>query len=103
MATLPSRNQAFALYQRPGARRALNAHRLLEAIRRDLARPRLRDTLRIRAIRMGRQQRYRLEYDDTALRCARTTYLTRGELDQLREMLGPGNGRYRLKVEEDSA
>ena len=103
MANLPSRNRAFALYQRPGPRRALNAERLLEAIRRDLAEPRLRATLLVRAIRMGRQRRYRLEYDNAALRCARTSYLTRRELDRLREMVRPTNGRFRLEVKEEGA
>ena len=99
MTQLPSRNSGFSLYKRPRLRRALNAQRLLEAIRRDLERPGLRATLRVRSIRMGRLRRYRLEYDNPVLRCARTSYLTRSELDRLREMVDGSNGHLRLDEE----
>ena len=99
MTKLPSRNSGFDLYRRPGLRRALNAQRLLEAIRRDLERPGLRATLRVRSIRTGPLRRYRLEYDNPVLRCARTSYLTRSELDRLREMVDSSNGLFRLDDE----
>jgi len=99
MTQLPSRNRGFDLYRRPGLRRALNAQRLLEAIRRDLERPGLHATLRVRLIRMGPLKRYRLEYDNPVLRCARTSYLTRRELDRLRKMVDSSNGHFRLDEE----
>ncbi len=101
MPKLPSRNSGFDLYRRPRLRRALNAQRLLEAIRRDLERPGLRATLRVRSIRMGPLRRYRLEYDNPLLRCARTSYLTRSELNRLRAMVDASNGHFRL--DEESA
>ena len=101
MAQLPSRNRGFALYSSPKLRRALNAQRLLESLSRDLAEPGLQATIRIRAIPTARGKRYRLEYDNPALRCARTSYLTRGELEHLRELIGATNGRFRLLEEEE--
>ena len=65
----------------------------------DLERPGLRATLRVRSIRVGPLRRYRLEYDNPVLKCARTSYLTRPELNRLREMVDASNGHFRLDVE----
>lgn len=103
MATLPSRNRRFDLYEDPKLRRALNAQRLLEAIRRDLARPGARATLAVRPVRIGRRLRYRLEYDNPDMSCSRTTFLTPQELDALHALVGDAGGRLLLDEMRDAA
>jgi len=98
MTTLPSRNRRFDLYGDPRRRRALDAQRLLEAIRRDLDRPTLWTALRVRPVRLGRLRRYRLEYESPTLRCARVSFLTRGEIDRLRAMLNGAGHLIRVEA-----
>lgn len=99
MAILPSRNRRFDLYEDPRLRRALDAQRLLEAIRRDLERPGLSATLRVRPVRLGHRRRYRLEYENPAFRCARISFLRPGELRRLRAMVNGAGERLRLEDE----
>jgi hypothetical protein len=96
---LPSRNRAFALHTDPDVRRTRRALRLLDAIHRDLDRPGIRATLRLRPIRLGGQRRIRLEYENPVLHCARTAYLTPEELARLRALVSESNGRLRLRSE----
>jgi hypothetical protein len=96
MKFLPSRNRRFDLYEIPRFLRARRAHRLLETLRRDLERPDLRATLRVRAVALGRWKRYRLEYENPLLHLSRTSYLTPGEFDHLRTLVASTNGRLRI-------
>jgi hypothetical protein len=99
MKSLPSRNRWFDLYQIPRFLRARRTQKLLETIQRDLRRPDLRATLRIRRVRLGRWQRYRLDYDNPLLHLSRTSYLTPREFDRFRSLLASADGR--LRVHED--
>ncbi len=93
MSTLPSRNRRFNLYEDSKLRRALDAQRLLEAIRRDLQDPGPRATLSVRPVRIGQRLRYRLEYAKLAMSCNRITFLTPGELERLHRIVGEAGDR----------
>ena len=92
MSPLPSRNENFDLYEDPKFHRALRGQRLIENLRQDLDRPDLRLTLRVRPVRTGSLKRYRVEYDNSELRCARISYLTHEELITLRSLLASREG-----------
>lgn len=103
MSTLPSRNRRFDLYQDSKLRRALDAQRLLEAIRRDMQDPVPRGTLSVRPVRIGKRLRYRLEYANPAMSCNRITFLTPGELERLHSIVGEAGDRPLLDERQDEA
>ena len=90
---LPSRNHDFDLFKDPEMRRARRAKRLLDAIGRDLVRPGVRATLRIRPVRVGGAERVRLEYEHALMRMSRTAFLTPSELVQLRALASSSHHR----------
>ena len=92
---LPSRNRDFDLFKDPETRRVRRAKRLIDAIGRDLGRPGVRATLRVRRVRVGGVERVRLEYDHALMRLSRTAFLTPSELVRLRTLVSESHAGVR--------